>query len=201
MHTPPVRFTGFTNRRTTSRLLLVLALVAMSAMPRSLAAQRRVGADSATRTTRYFRDMAWGSAIGLAWAGVDQLREDPEEWGKGWRGYGKRAASGVGQFLIQETVTHGLANAMSRPLDYQPCRCRHMSRRIGWALQEAVTDVMPNDTHPIAVPRIVGAYAGSFAQAAWRPSTSRSRVQTALVNGTISLAIGGATNIFYELRR
>src|SRR4030088_3076618 len=117
MHTLPVRFTGFTNRRTTSRLLLVLALVAMSAMPRSLAAQRRVGSASATRTTRYFRDMAWGSAIGLAWAGVDQLREDPEEWGKGWRGYGKRAASGVGQFLIQETVTHGLANAMSRPLD------------------------------------------------------------------------------------
>jgi hypothetical protein len=60
---------------------------------------------------------------------------------------------------------------------------------------------MPNDTHPIAVPRIVGAYAGSFALAAWRPNTRSGRIQTALVNGTISLAIGGAINIFHELRR
>jgi hypothetical protein len=116
-------------------------------------------------------------------------------------GYGKRAASDVGQFLIQESVTHLLANAMDRPLDYQRCRCRHLSRRIGWALQAAVTDPMPNDTHPIAVPRIVGAYAGSFAQAAWRPKTSTNRIQTALVNGTVSLAIGGLINIYYELRR
>jgi hypothetical protein len=197
MHTLPARFTGFV----TGRLLLIAALVAIPSLPHSLAAQRRVGSDSATRTTRYFRDMAHGTVIGLAWAGVDQLREDPEEWGKGWRGYGKRAASDVGQFLIQESVTHVLANAMDRPLDYQPCRCSHMSRRIGWALQAAVTDPMPNDTHPIAVPRIVGAYAGSFAQAAWRPSTSSSRVQTALWNGTVSLAIGGLFNIYYELRR
>jgi hypothetical protein len=200
MHTILARFTKFATRRTHGPLLLLVVLVAILAAPRSLAAQRRVGTDSATRTTRYFRDMAWGSALGLAWAGVDQLQNDPPEWGKGWRGYGKRAASGVGQFLIQESVTHLLANSMNRPLDYQPCRCRHMSRRIGWALQESVTDAMPNDTHPIAVPRILGAYAGSFAQASWLPN-STNRVQTALLNGTISLAIGGAMNIFYELRR
>ncbi|MFL5606784.1 MAG: hypothetical protein ACJ8AD_10095 [Gemmatimonadaceae bacterium] len=200
MHTLPVQFGGFANRRMNCWLLVVLALVAISAMPRTLAAQGRVGSDSATRTTRYFRDMAYGTALGLAWAGVDQLRDDPEEWGKGWRGYGKRAASDVGQFLIQEAVTHALASAMDRPLDYQRCRCSHLSRRIGWALQAAVTDPMPNDTHPIAVPRIVGAYAGSFAQAAWRPDTE-DRTRTALVNGTVSLLIGGAINIFYELRR
>ena len=199
MHTLLARFTGVANRGSHGSLF-VLALVAMSLMPRAVAAQRRVGTDSATRTTRYFRDMAWGSALGLAWAGVDQLQNDPPEWGKVWNGYGKRAASGVGQFLIQESVTHLLANSMNRPLDYQPCRCRHMSRRIGWALQEAVTDAMPDDTHPVAIPRIVGAYAGSFAQASWRPN-SGNRVETALLNGTISLAIGAATNIFYELRR
>jgi hypothetical protein len=201
MHTIPARIAGMANRRTNGRLLLVLALVAISGMPRSVAAQRRVGSDSATRSTRYFRDMAYGSALGLAWAGVDQLSNDPPEWGKGWRGYGKRAASDVGEFLIQESVTHLLANAMDRPLDYQRCRCSHTSRRIGWALQAAVTDPMPNDTHPIAIPRIVGAYAGSFALASWRPDTRSGRIQTALVNGTVSLAIGGAINLYHELRR
>jgi hypothetical protein len=201
MHLLAARPSGSTNLRTNGPLLLLLMFVTLTLMPRVLSAQRRVGSDSATRTTRYFRDMAYGTVLGLAWAGVDQLEEDPEEWGKGWRGYGKRAASSVGEFLIQETVTHVLANAMNRPLDYQRCRCSHLSRRIGWALQAAVTDPMPDDTHPIAIPRIVGAYAGSFAVASWRPDTRNGRIQTALVNGTVSLAIGGVINIYHELRR
>jgi hypothetical protein len=200
MHTLPVQSGGSANRRMNRWLLVVLAVVAISATPRTLAAQRRVGSDSATYINRYYRDLVWGTALGLAWAGVDQLQEDPEEWGKGWRGYGKRAASSVGQMVIQESVTHLLANSLNRPLDYQRCRCRHVSRRIGWALQAAVTDPMPDDTHPIAIPRIVGAYAGSFAQASWMPHTT-DRLQTALVNGTVSLAIGGVMNIYYELRR
>jgi hypothetical protein len=181
-------------------MLCFMALLAMSAAPPLLLAQGRVGSDSSTRMTRYGRDLAFGAAEGLAWAGVDQLRNTPPEWGKGWRGYGRRAASGIGEFVIQETVTGILAARMNRPLDYQHCRCHHLSRRIGWALQAAVTDPMPNDTHPIAVPRIVGAYAGSFAQSRWLPGTSTSRTRTALVNGTVSLLIGAAINIYYEIR-
>jgi hypothetical protein len=59
---------------------------------------------------------------------------------------------------------------------------------------------MPDGTHPLAVPRIVGAYAGSFAQASWRPATPSGRTRTALVNGTSSLVIGAAINLFYEWR-
>ena len=64
----------------------------------------------------------------------------------------------------------------------------------------SVTDPMPNGRHPIAVPRIVGAYAGSFAQASWRPDDGN-RVSTALVNGTVSLLIGAGINLFQEARR
>jgi hypothetical protein len=180
-------------------MLCLIALLAMFVAP-PIVAQGRVGKDSSTRTTRYGRDLAYGSVLGLGWAGVDQLRNNPPEWGKGWRGYGRRAASDIGEFVIQETVTHIVAAQMDRPLDYQRCRCHHLSRRIGWALQAAVTDPMPNDTHPIAVPRILGAYAGSFAQAAWRPDTPSGRTRTALVNGTVSLLIGAAINVYYEMR-
>lgn len=51
----------------------------------------------------------------------------------------------------------------------------------------------------LAIPRIVGAYSGSFAQAAWRPATAQSRTRTALVNGTVSLLIGAGINLYYEL--
>jgi hypothetical protein len=160
-----------------------------------------VGSDSSTRAARYGHDLVYGAALGFVYAGVDQLRTDPPEWGKGWPGYEKRLASNLGEFVIQESVTDLLAAAMNRPLDYQPSPHRKASARIGWALQRMFTDPMPDDTHPIAVPRIVGAYAGSFAQASWRPGTGSSRTRITLVNGTTSLLIGGVINLYHEMRR
>jgi hypothetical protein len=199
MHTLTARLAGYPTRRKRGWTLLLLALLALSAAPQVLSAQSRVGHDSSTRTRRYLRDLAYGTALGFGWAGVDQWSNNPREWGKGWRGYGKRVASDVGEFVIQETVTDVLAAAMNRPLDYRLCHCAPMSRKVGWALRAAVTDPMPNGSNPIAIPRIVGAYSGALAQASWRPATS-SRARTVLVNGTVSLLIGGAINIYDELR-
>jgi hypothetical protein len=179
----------------------IAAALALATFALSAHAQSRVGSDSATRLTRFGRDVLYGGAEGLGFAGVDQLRNDPVEWGKGWRGYGKRAASNVGEFLIQETVTEGLAAAMNRPVDYRRCRCRGFGDRVWSAFRGAVTDQMPDGSHPLAVPRIVGAYAGSIAQAEWRPATTTSRARVALVNGTSSLVIGGLINLYYEVRR
>jgi hypothetical protein len=173
---------------------LALLLTATAAQ-----AQWRVGSDSATRWTRYGRSLAYGTAMGFAYAGVDQARDEPAEWGRDIRGYGKRLASNVGEFVIQETVTEGLAAALHRPLDYQRCHCGSTMKRIGWAVRGAVTDQLSNGTHPIAIPRIVGAYAGSFAQASWRPSDS-DRTRVALLNGTTSLGVGALINLFREFR-
>lgn len=161
---------------------------------------RRAAHDSSTRLERFAHDAGYGIVEGLAFSGVDQARENPPEWGKGWPGYGRRAASNVGEFLIQEGVTEGLAAIMHRPLDYHPCRCRSTMARIGSALRGAITDQMPNGSHRLAIPRIVGAYAGSFAQASWRPG-SGNRTQTALLNGTSSLALGVLINLYHEFRR
>jgi hypothetical protein len=141
--------------------------------------------------------MGYGTVEGLGFAGVDQLRDDPVEWHRGWRGYGQRAASNVGEFYIQEAVTEGLAAAMNRPLDYVPCQCRNDGARVLSALRGALFDQMPHGHFTLAVPRIVGAYAGSFAQAQWRPADV-SRTQAALVNGTTSLALGAVIDLYHE---
>ena len=176
----------------------VVSVVAVCAATNARA-QSRVGSDSATRWTRLGRDAVYGIAEGLIFAGVDQARNDPPSWGSGGSGYAKRAASNVGEFLIQEGVTEGLAALMNRPLDYKRCRCSGTGTRIGHAIQGGLTDQMPDGTHPLAIPRIVGAYAGSVAQASWRPSDGN-RARTAIVNGTTSLAIGALINLFYEFR-
>jgi hypothetical protein len=163
-------------------------------------AQSRVGRDSTTRLTRLGRDLAYGTAEGLAFSAVDQARDVPTEWSRDWNGYAKRAASNLGEFYIQEGVTEGVAALMNRPLDYTPCRCHNIGDRVEWAVKGAVTDQMRNGTHPLAVPRIVGAYAGSFAQVTWRPMEGADRTRTALINGTTSLAIGALINLYYEFR-
>lgn len=182
-------------------LAMVLAVaVPAVAVPAALQAQSRVGSDSSTRTRRYRHDLLYGTALGFVYAGIDQARNDPPEWGSGGSGYAKRLASNVGEFVVQETVTDVIAAGMNRPLDYQKCDCHDTGARIGWALSSAITDPLPGGHRALAVPRIVGAYAGSFAQAAWRPETAQGRTRVALVNGTTSLLIGAAINLYYELR-
>lgn len=182
------------------RFCVALAGVILVSAPHSSHAQVRVGRDSSTRLNRFGRDLVYGAGMGLAYAEVDQMRNEPPQWGKGWDGYRKRAASNIGEFVIQEGVTEGLAAALHRPLDYQPCPCHGFDDRMAWALRQSLTDAMPHDQHPLAIPRIVGAYVGSFAQASWRPATS-SRARVALLNGTVSLLIGAGINVFQELRR
>jgi hypothetical protein len=168
-------------------------------LPHVLPSQVRVGHDSSTRLNRFARDLIYGTGLGLVYGEVDQLRNDPPEWGRGWEGYRRRAASDIGEFVIQEGTTEALAAALHRPLDYERCPCRGFGNRLRWALWAAVTDPVPNGNHPVAVPRIVGAYTGSFAQASWRPVSDRAR--TAFLNGTVSLLIGAGINIFQEVRR
>ncbi len=153
-----------------SALAAGFALVSSSTRP--AAAQSRPLPDTTNRVKHLRHDVVYGVVEGLAFAGVDQLQNDPSQWGKGWSGYGKRAASNVGEFVVQEGVTAGLSAVMHRPLDYQRCSCKSTSNRIGWAFKTTVVDPMPDGTTPLAIPRIVGAYIGSFAQAAWRPKSA-----------------------------
>jgi hypothetical protein len=181
--------------------VLALFLIASAALPVTPAgAQSHAGPDSTTRMRRYIHNVGYGAMLGFVYAGVDQWQNDPPEWGKDWGGYGTRLASNVGEFVIQESVTDGLSAVMHRPLDYAYCHCASTGKKAQWALHSAITDVLPDGRRAVAVPRIVGAYAGAFAQAAWRPPGMYSRVNTALINGTVSLAIGAGINMYHELR-
>ncbi|HEV8497565.1 MAG TPA: hypothetical protein VGQ56_11915 [Gemmatimonadaceae bacterium] len=179
----------------------VIIFAAVAGLAQTAAAQGRVGSDSSTRIERLERDLGYGTLEGFGYAAIDQWRLSPPEWGTGWPGYGRRLASDVGEFWVQEITTEGLAAAMNRPLDYSRCRCRAFDARLGHALRGAVFDQLPRGRESLAIPRIVGAFAGAYAQATWRPSQSTSRTNLTLTNGTTSLALGALINIYHEFRR
>jgi hypothetical protein len=189
-------------RRAPTRIALLTVAAALAVLPSAVGAQSRVTKDSLSRWTYFGRSLVYGTVTGLGFAAFDQAINSPTQWGRGWSGYGKRAASNVGAFVIQEGVTEGLAAVMNRPVNYTRCKCQETNARVEWALKGAITDQMPDGTHPIAVPRIVGAYAGAFAQSTWRPAgpVSNSRATRALIQGTTSLALGAAINLWYEFR-
>ncbi len=188
--------TSVSSRRRRLAIASASLLVMAAAASRPARAQARIGGH--TRLERFGIDLGYGTLMGLAFAGIDQARNDPPEWGGGGQGYGKRAASNVGEFVIQEGVTEGLAAIMNRPLDYTHCKCTNTGARIRHALLGAVTDEMPDGSHKFAVPRITGAYVGSFAQGAWRPNGGRDWAQVGLGRGTASIAVGGLINLFHE---
>lgn len=179
---------------------LVAIAAAVLLLPDPASAQWRVGKDSATRWTRFGRDLAYGAIVGVGYATFDQAVNSPPQWGRGWPGYGKRVASNVGEFVIQESVTEGLAAVMKRPLDYQPCNCTETKQRVWSAVEQSFTDKMPDGSYQVAWPRIIGSYVGAAAQTTWRPSNGHNKFGQAALNGTTSLGLGVFINLFYEFR-
>ena len=154
-------------RRVRSRVRASLVPFVAPASRRSRASAPTLPRDSPLRPCVRCMARSWGRI-----RGDRSMAERSAAVGQGMAGFGKRAASNLGEFYIQEGVTEGLAAAMNRPLDYTPMQVRHYRRSRIWAIQGAVIDEMPNGQRVIAVPRIVGAYIGSFAQAAWRPAAA-----------------------------
>lgn len=191
--------------RRSSRLatlpLLLLVTLLLVGMATAAAAQSRVGRDSSSRVDRYGRDLAYGIVTGFGYTAYDQVRNKPEEWGKGWPGYERRLASHTGELLVSETTTEVLAALMNRPLDYQSCRCIATDARVRWAILSSFTDLMPDGGRKLAVPRLVGSFAGSFAQASWRPdSAGQGHLRNALTSGGTTLLIRSGLNIYREFR-
>ena len=186
------------NRRAVNRLNRILAVaIGGIAIAHTVAAQKYPGYDSTTREHQLVRDLFYGTAMGVAFSGFDQWRDDPEQWGDSWNGYGKRVASNLGGFYIQEGVTYGLSAAMNRPMQYPRCNCIGTGKRAMWAVRGALFDQLSNGKRPLAVPRIVGAYAGTFAQVAWRPKEGNN-AWLGFTRGTSSLAIGALINLYHE---
>jgi hypothetical protein len=139
----------------------------------------------------------WRLARTAATAGIDQWRDQPEEWGQGAQGFGKRYASSLGQNAIQQTVTYGLDEAMGLDSSFERSKREGFFPRMKDALIQNVTSRNRRGKRVISVPRFAGVYTGAVvATETWYPE--RYSYKDGLRHGTRSLLAGFGINLFRE---
>jgi hypothetical protein len=138
------------------------------------------------------------SLIGIgAAAGYDQSQNDPPEWKQGASGYGKRYASRLGQYAIEQTVTYGLSEAFKLDSGFHKSTRSGFSGRLSDALIQNITSRTERGKRVLSAPRLAGAYVGGIIPAVtWYPE--RYGYKDGLRAGTYSLAVGFGINVLRE---
>jgi len=121
-----------------------------------------------------YRDQTWLSPDfymgAVVAAGFSQSVPDPPEWGKGVSGYGRRAASWMGVFGIEETVHHGGAALLGYDPRYARCGCKGFFRRSGHAIKWSLVTKDRAGRTRLDFPALAGAYGGGMLSTYWYPS-------------------------------
>ena len=124
-------------------------------------------------------------------AGLDQWRDNPEEWGQGMKGYGKRFASSFGRNAIQQSVTYGLDEAFGLDTGFQRSRREGVFPRVKHALLETVTSRTKSGKRVLSAPRLAGVYGGAIiATETWYPERYSYKDGLRLGTGTLITSFG-----------
>ncbi|HEV2830002.1 MAG TPA: hypothetical protein VGW76_20545 [Pyrinomonadaceae bacterium] len=130
-------------------------------------------------------------------AGINQWRDNPEEWEQGASGYGKRFASSFGKHAIQQTITYGLDEALGLDTGFKRSTRQGFGPRLKDALLDNVTSRNRKGNRVVSVPRFAGAYTAAIIRAeTWYPA--RYDYKDGLRSGTTSILSGFAFNVLRE---
>lgn len=175
----------------------VLTVAAQSAATTNQASYVRPPSDK--RLKRYVNDtvgpFAW---VGVAASsGVSTIRNEPEEWGKSAKGFGKRFASTFGKNVIRNTAIYGIDEALKIDSHFYRSKKRDVGSRAGNAIASTFTARTASGKRTVGVSRIVGTYTASIIAAeAWYPP--RYNWKDGMKSGTISLGANAAFNLVRE---
>lgn len=122
---------------------------------------------------------------------------EPKEWGGGWGGYGRRAASSSGIFLTGETIHQSMATALRTDPRYLRCNCRNGWHRSWNAIEMTFLTRDNRGRLTIDAAQITGAYGSGMISTFWYPSRYSPTAQ-GLRTGNFNLAILAGVNIVKE---
>jgi len=151
------------------------------------------------RTQLYFSTMfgplSWFR--GAAAAGWGQLRNRPEEWGQGARGFGLRYGSAWAQMATRATITAGAAALLHEDNRYFVSEETTKRARLKYALASTFLARSDDGSRHFSYSRIGGMAAASVISREWQPH-STSSMRSAGLNFAVSLGTAAGFNVARE---
>lgn len=107
----------------------------------------------------------------VAFAAHGQIKNTPPEWGGGMEGFGKRALSYQGQFIIQNSISSAGNALVQWEPRYERCRCDHFWPRTRHAIaRNFVTyDRTEKSLRPQIMPYLGASGGAAIAAVTWQP--------------------------------
>lgn len=131
-------------------------------------------------------------------AGIQQLRNNPHEWGGGAAGFGKRFGSAVGEHVVKNTIQFSVASIRHEELGYRRSGKHGFGPRLRYALvSTVVTHKTTTGKRTPAVGRISGAFGSGMISRAWMPARLHT-VGSGLGSGGWMLAADAGSNVARE---
>ena len=132
-----------------------------------------------------------------AYSGIQQLRDDPREWGQGASGYGRRLASNAGYTAVRNVLGFGLDSTLREDPRYYKSKRTGFKPRTAEALRQVFVCRTDSGGETFAVWRFGSAYGAGFIQNAWMPKSSNT-ASDAMIIGSLSIAGDAGSNLFLE---
>ena len=131
--------------------------------PATPATSAYVRPDKEKRRKNYFKSMFSlnGFARTVISSGYNTWRNNPEEWGTHWEGFGRRVASSVGKNIIKQTTIYALDESFKLDSKFYRSQKRDFGSKVKNALISPFTARTPEGKRVFGFPRIIGTYTAS----------------------------------------
>ena len=168
--------------------------------PATPATSAYVRPDKETRRKNYFKSLFSLNGLGrtVISSGYNTWRNNPEEWGTQWEGFGRRVASGVAKNAVKQTTIYALDESFKLDSKFYRSQKRNFGSKVKNALISPFTARTTEGKRVFGFPRIAGTYTAAIVAAeTWYPK--RYTFVDGLKSGTVSLGFNAAFNLFKEL--
>jgi hypothetical protein len=112
-------------------------------------------------------------ALAAGGSGINQARNVPHEWGRGWSGYAARFGSAFGEHLIKSTIEFGVATWHHEDPHYYRSDLHGTWPRLKYAVR--TTFIVPRTNKPgktVALSRFSGAFGAGMISRLWQPAST-----------------------------
>jgi hypothetical protein len=133
----------------------------------------------------------------VAYAGILQEADSPEEWGQGAVGYGRRLASSMAGSVIHGTLAFGLDSTLHQDPRYFRTGGAGFWRRVGHAFRGTVMTRSDSGGETFSSWRIGSAYGSAFLSNLWYPDRLNT-VGLGFADGSLQVGFGLLTNLGSE---